>query len=315
MDPLFAMTHDPFDEDQKKDYGFGKKHYINNFLNNNLGFLPKNQIEFGFEKNSGFRVDPKTEYRTNSFGFRDDHWEGPAEIVALGCSNTYGVGVPVKGSWPKILQDMVNKEVRNLSQPGISINELVYQLFAYCKKFGNPKFIFCLFPDPFRIKLPTNENLINALSTSFPQGFGNINLNLQNDAKISNRPKYLKKPYLYDDIVPMELPLYFSMKSIHMLEQYCKSNKINLVWSSWHKDFQETMIEVKDNPFNYFYQNESFNTYYKINSNCHKDYDETLNEYFDSGLDIEDSLSIPHPGVHRHIHIAEAFYEKYGELQ
>jgi hypothetical protein len=44
-----------------------------------------------------------------------------------------------------------------------------------------------------------------------------------------------------------------------------------------------------------------------------KDYDETLNEYFDSGLDIEDSLSIPHPGVHRHIHIAEAFYEKYGE--
>jgi hypothetical protein len=313
MNPLFAMIQDPHDKDERNDYGLGKQYYIENFLKNDLGYYDKNVTQFGQLRKTGIRVDLGTEYKTNNFGFRDKDWNGSAEILAVGCSNTYGIGVPVEGTWPTIFQDMVKKEVRNLSRPGISTNELVSQLFAYFKKFGNPNFIFCLFPDPFRIKLPTNKNLMNSLMPQVNEAFAHVNLDFTHSQKISSRPQYSKKPYLYEDVIPVELPLFFSMQAIHILEQYCISNNIKLLWSTWHPDLHQVMLTVKDNPFNSFYPNEAFLVMNKITDDCHQEYKELLGKYFNHGLDTEEDLSQAHPGVHRNVHIAEAFYKKYSE--
>ena len=60
----------------------------------------------------------------------------------------------------KMLEDLAGKAVHNISRPGISIQELIFQIFAYFKTFGNPDTLICLFPDPYRMQVPVKKNLI-----------------------------------------------------------------------------------------------------------------------------------------------------------
>jgi hypothetical protein len=107
------------------------------------------------------------------------------------------------------------------------------------------------------------------------------------------------------------------MKSIHMLEQYCKSNNIKLIWSFWHNPIAQVLINSKQDIFNNFFVNEDFIiNHHPVNGpeifikNCHEEYRNEFEKYFDGGLDVEDSIDLSHPGVHKHIHIAEAFYKE-----
>jgi hypothetical protein len=303
MNPLNAMV---LNNVILEDYKQGSQYYIDNFLKNNLGMKNKNQVFFGHHSSNGVLIDKKTQYKTNNFGFRDEDWNGPVDVLAIGCSNTYGIGVPVEGTWPRILQDLLGQKVRNLSSPGISIQELIFNAFAYFKEFGNPKTILCLFPDPFRVKLPTKENLVVG-DISFP--FINIHLNKKSNTSISDMPKYLKRPYDYYDTLPMEFSLFLNTALIHMLEQYCNSNNIKLLWSSWYSEFYDVVDRVEDSGFNNFLRNKDFIADQEGNNNCHNKYKDLPDEYFNRGLDGNDFFD-SHPGVHKNIHIAEAFYSE-----
>lgn len=39
------------------------------------------------------------------------------------------------------------------------------------------------------------------------------------------------------------------MQAIHLLEQYCRSNNIKLIWSSWHTDTVNALSNDKENIF------------------------------------------------------------------
>jgi hypothetical protein len=309
MDPLYAMSYSIKDT---KDFNQEKKYYIDNYLDNKLGYIDTNRVELGQFRSDGIIVDSNTEYRTNNFGFRDQNWRKASEIIAVGCSNTYGIGIPSEWTWPKILEKMTENTVNNLSKPGASINDLVLQLFAYFKKFGHPKIILCLFPDPFRIKIPVNKNLAVTKMQNENSPYGMLHSRADSINGYKNLPQYSKKPHYYENLIPMEVPLAFSMQSIHILEQYCNTNNIKLIWSSWYMDMQNVLTQIKDLPFNNFYSNNEFmvDNKIKMNTECHKNYADLPWEYFDGGLDIEDDASQAHPGIHRHIHIAEAFYEE-----
>lgn len=302
MNPLNAIISK--DKATNEEYKKSPQYYIDNFLKNSLGMKHKNQNVYGHGTSSGVVVDKNTNYKTNNFGFRDEDWNGQAEVLAMGCSNTYGVGVPVEGTWPSILQDLVDKKVRNLSAPGISIQDLIFNAFAYFKEFGNPKTILCLFPDPFRLKLPTKENLITG-DISVP--FIDVHFTKKSNTKISSMPKYIKRPYDYLDILPMEFSLFLNTSLIQILEQYCNSNSIQLLWSSWYSEFYDVVDQIKDCPFNNFLSNKDFITDQIGNNQCHKKYKDLPDEYFNKGLDGKDFFN-SHPGIHKNIHIAEAFY-------
>jgi len=310
MNPLEAAIYAT--EVNHEDYQHPQEYYVENFLNNSLGFPNKNTKEFGQLRRKKIRVDPKTEYATNNFGFRDKNWDKVSEILAVGCSNTYGIGVPIEGSWPKILEKLTNKNVHNLSRPGISIQELVFQMFAYFEKFGNPEIIVCLFPDPFRIVVPVKPGLVGVgkeISDSRP--VESLHLDKYNNTKISDRKKYLKIPYDYEDIFPMEFPLYFSMRAIHMLEQYCRTNKIKLIWSSWHPLTLNVFEQLKEITFTNFVNSKEFTiTNERLESICHTTYPEVEDRYFSWGQDIETGKDQSHIGVHKHLHIAEEFYKE-----
>jgi hypothetical protein len=308
MNPLYAMI----DQGKKHDdYPNSKDYYIDNYLNNILGNnLNKNSKSFGYQGRGGIIVDADTEYVTNNFGFRCKDWYKAAEILTIGCSNTYGLGVPMNGSWPKILEKISNKNVHNLSQPGLSIQELVFQTFSYFKKFGNPETIVCLFPDPFRMIVPIKSGLIGVTNDIDNKPLDTVHLSIYTGKNISDRKKYLKIPYDYTDVLPMEFALFFSMKAIHMLEQYCFANNIKLIWSSWNFQVLDVFTQLENLPFNNFLHSNEFIVDTGIAENCHIEYKEIDNKYFYSGQDIEGGPEYAHCGVHKHLHIAEEFYKE-----
>lgn len=330
MNPLFAMT-DGYEINE--DYSLDSKEYRDLLLKNNIiNNKHINTSMFGQPRTDNIIVDPETEYSLNNLGYRDIDWIGKAEILAVGCSNTWGFGVPVDERWTNILGKKINKEIRNLSFPGGSINDLVAKSFEHFKIFGNPEIMLCLFPDPFRLRLPVKKNLIkNFLLTKNTSDnkniisdpdlfFANIHIN-ENQKLNSQRMKYIKRPYTYQEILPLELLLFFSMQSIHLLEQYCNSNGIKLIWATWHRNTFNALSNDKENIFSNIVFNEDLlidhhldyegklkdNEYDK---DCHKEYENYFKKYFNIGGDIQDGLENAHPGVHKHIHIAEAFYKE-----
>ena len=69
------------------------------------------------EKNRTILDNYTNDYYTNNFHFRDTvNWESgkPSDIIALGCSHTYGIGVPQDYNWPSIIKLKTNKSLANL---------------------------------------------------------------------------------------------------------------------------------------------------------------------------------------------------------
>jgi hypothetical protein len=328
MNPVLAMI-DGYETDE--DYSMDSKEYRNLLLKNTLTkYIGINTTRFGQNRINNILVDPKTEYSINNFGYRDVDWIEKAEILAVGCSNTWGYGVPVDGRWTNILGERINKEIRNLSFPGGSINDLVAKSFEYFKIFGNPEIMLCLFPDPFRLRLPIKKNIIKEFTLNKEDSknnlskpdltFGDIQLDVHPEPT-SQRNKYIKRPYTYREILPLEVPLFFSMQAIHLLEQYCRSNNIKLIWSSWHVDTVNALTNDKENIFSDVVFNKDLVIDYHLNNinklenkefdeDCHKEYENYFKHCFHIGGDVEDGLSNAHPGVHKHIHIAEGFYQE-----
>ena len=81
---------------------------------------------------------------------KDEFIENKTDVLTAGCSISFGLGLPENGVWPNILQNTTKYNVNNISYPGYSIMYLCDNIIKYCEKFGDPKYIFCLFPDFFR---------------------------------------------------------------------------------------------------------------------------------------------------------------------
>ena len=63
--------------------------------------------------NSVETIDEVNTYEINSIGCRGEVDEN-SEIIASGCSITFGLGVPEDGRWTNFLSKKINKSVTNL---------------------------------------------------------------------------------------------------------------------------------------------------------------------------------------------------------
>lgn len=223
----------------------------------------------------------------NKFMFRSDDFiekHDKFHVVFSGCSNTWGSGLLKEELWSYKTYKLITQDKKcsgyfNLGILGTSSSFIIINLFKYFKKYGNPNVIFINFPDSLRF-------------------FAYDNLN----------KKYYDAFYKKDSKEMLDL---ISFNYYFMLEQYCKSNNIQLYSFSW-TDVKEYFLfphEVLKVPF------DSFETYYKIDqndiyNNLKKDKELNKDDKY-----LEFARDGMHPGTSFHNYWSKFIYDKYRENQ
>lgn len=258
------------------------------------------------------------QYNLNSDGMRSVEFSEKPEILALGCSLTFGTGLPKKDVWPSLLESMVNKDgfdykVGVIAYNGGSIMKSISCLFSMIHKYQyTPKYIFCNFPS----------------------------INRYHFIDKSNKESYLMQDYILYDFLGTEQEkadwvYYINLEYIKMLEVFCDRSGINLIWSSWEEDisldaycskyFNRYRIEKTRHLFDP-YPRGDIEAYKMKNWNeikCHESILEEVGEYaFNCAYDNAKALPpvvregspdfMPHYGIHRQQHWADFFYKEAG---
>jgi len=187
-------------------------------------------------------------YEENYYGYRSKQFTETDDFLAAGCSQTFGLGVHKEFIWPNVLGKKINVEIPNLSIVGGSISSIINNLYAYFKKFGNPKTLLLLLPDPYRMQIPTQRKLITSshIADEDPKEPNHPYLTylyLQGNTQ-SIIEKYKKVPFNLEDIIPADIPFFYSMRSISNLIQYCKISNIKLIFSSHDAAFDSILSKA-----------------------------------------------------------------------
>lgn len=276
--------------------------------------------------------DPKTsnhkqdfmpvEYSLNKFGFRSKEFEAGTKMLVLGCSHTFGDGLPYDQTWPYLLAKKMGVSYDNLARGGESSISQIIKAFSYFEKFGNPDILVALFPLYRMPSVYVEGKLASAFNSNQDQirKFKEKSMVENIDIELGEFAMYSKAPHVPESIIPKEFSFFYEAAFIDMLRQYCKTNKIKLVWSIWHREYMPHLYEKinsyyperHDNYlamecFNYPYESlrgiDNFLEYNLLD--CHNE-----NREHPLFYKAADTLgkTLPHWGFHKHIHVAENFY-------
>jgi hypothetical protein len=262
-------------------------------------------------------------YKPNSHGWRGPDFSENTKALILGCSQTFGVGLPEEKTWPHLLFEKTKLPFVNLAFPGDSIVAQVRKSFHYFKTFGHPEVIVGLFPF-FRMEIPLSPKNLwpsHIERESYEQKTYNV------EVFAGDKPKYVKLPFNPSSVFTQEVTFYYSHMLLFILEQYCVSHNIQFIWGSWEKDYDKSyhLIDkidkdvyknfcnlgisdwervVKNNKLEEFIPNENKTV-------CHLEYENDF--FFHHGSDVSKGLEFSHFGFHKNIHIAESFYKHWIE--
>ena len=230
-------------------------------------------------------------YKYNSHGFRSIEFSPEVDILTAGCSFTFGSGLPFEYTWSQQLQRKItNKKIATISSPGYSTQKIISYIFKYFKSIGNPKMIICLLPDFYRFLFL--EKVSNKMVSHYKQ----IHQNSTLDKKFKQQIK--------SSSPPMNWGYYINYEYILMLEQYCESNDIKLIWSTWDTD--EAFDHDKNNIFHEIGFNNVHESLRDIFKYYHYDQENlifdnmALSISFDRNGKIQYSERTPHPLLHCH---------------
>lgn len=275
--------------------------------------IPKLQGDDRYRDDGSAFGDNVNLYNLNSRAFRSPEFDGTADLVTIGCSQTFGVGVPQEHGWPSRLSEMTGMSLANLGMPGTGAQDGFNKLLAYVEEYGKPKAVAVLYTDYRRmnagLRYDSNTSNSSLNHESSGVGIGLIRIDPRSGKDIAS---YSKKPYNLDNILALEFTMYQTMLSIDYMTLYCKEAGIKLAYSSWEPQMQE-LLTLK---YNYntatvgmdsFIQWDNFlHNLEKENPTCHEDKSNLYGETWHRGDDIYS----PHIGIHQHLHYAELFAEK-----
>lgn len=295
------------------------------------------QSLFGFYSMFGNRdldwieeADPSNSYRLNSYGYRDPEYSGTAELIATGCSQTFGQGVPENYRWSNMLAEKLNMSVATVAVPGWSTMGAINAVMSHIITYGKPKIVALLLPDLFRFDYVKNSKIIIDTSNS---GFDSpIRLDIGHSGHIKKYPKISKRPHVAEEVINPETTTFLNGQILRFFLEYCKEAGIKVVWASWEGSVQELVRHIKDIKFEKLdkkYQSKiDFSDYVEIDychdglqnlrklskKKCHLSEKEKLDSnvkmYYNYGSDKDG-----HMGIHAHIHIVDAFYRRLHRLE
>lgn len=261
-------------------------------------------------------------YNHNSYGYRCDEFNNQ-EVLILGCSYTRGDGLPLDLTWPYMIANKMNKPYINLAKGGDGMQAQVFKAFQFFREFYNPKYIFGLFPLT-RLEMPYVKDVF---AVDKNPKIIDINKKYIQNVFISNTKieKFSKLPHSIDEIMPEEASIFYNLMFIQMLDQYCKSNNIKFLWTTYNdleykgnqshvlnklklsSYFNEPALHWSDKPIKHnschseFSNNQLF--YYAADSEEH---DLNLSKEYLKFYKPTDPIG--HWGFHKHMHLAETIY-------
>lgn len=262
-----------------------------------------------------FYLDQANTYDINDLGFRSKDFKEGTDLVFSGCSFTFGIGLPEDVIWGVQIAKELGMEYSNLGLPGDSVAGIVTNIYQYFKKYGHPKILLCMFPDFYRTIIPENSDVLVSTINNTNSYHALTKLSIINQ----NWPKYSKKPHDVQNVISPDIPFYYSMQYIKMLEQYCKMAGIKFFWSTWssmlysllnkQNNFSDSFLYVESNQWEF----RGAKDVYLLECDKHDYLKEIYPDNFDMATDVEDAYYYDkkswHSGVHRHTHWKEYFLE------
>jgi len=190
-------------------HGDSEERYQEN-LKNNYNLLEKHDW-----------VNKTIEYKYNNLTFRGDDFDDQPCAVFLGCSYTFGVGIPIENTFAYIVAKQLNLKCINLGISG-STNDSAYRFGSYYIPKLNTKLVVFNVVQSSRLEIISNDETFHFLAPSsiYPQ------------------------ETFYKEWISGESNMYFNMKkNIEALNLICNNNNIKFV----HLDSTE-MLTSLDSP-------------------------------------------------------------------
>jgi hypothetical protein len=172
----------------------------------------------------------------SSHGYRCPKWDpmpdGKKNVVVLGCSHTYGVGLEDNEHWVHHVSQHNTTRLRywNLGQPGASADKVVRILHG-CEKVIHPSIIIVCWPAWSR-----REKLHH-----YPESLTNHNEELMNETNETDKHNFLKNVFLVEKFAEKNQCKTFHcfaqdsyqehIKGLNVLEDYTIKN----CWPYWDK--------------------------------------------------------------------------------
>ena len=303
---------------KSKDYLYSDD-VINRLFFNNIGkadILNSHDIFISPET----KTNSEFFYKLNSLNYRSKEFYNSPDIIFSGCSFTYGMGLEENNLWTEMFSKKVGMNGINLGLPGKSVSSIINNIYAYIRDYGKPKHIVCLFPNFNRFELTINKNIMISQRNISEDKYNSSPLYkkteidsgaylqdiIMDSEPLSDKPKYSKKPHIAEDVLPPDLLYWTAIKQILAFEQYCKEANIKLMWTTWDKELNLAINLIKDRYLNQYTNYVLLDDGYDLD--CHQD--QMTNEFlWENAGDRDRGINYSHPGIHFHIHVAEAFYK------
>ena len=275
-------------------------------------------------------VDEHNTYEINALGLRGKI-DTNADVLASGCSITFGIGVPEDGRWTNLLSNRMNRSITNLGNPGGSVATICNHIIHYCMNNKMPKEIFCLMPDFVRSMVVVDKEFYKSGVKRENVGtedylelmFCNPTIRTDGDAVVMETKD---KRNIEDSVSPHQLILN-AVNYIYILESFCLLNNIKLYWTTWDKPSSMIMEQLsklegfKLKNFVPFYPKDTsgqLNVF--IKNTCILDHSSEFkdNLCWPSGsnysiIDYKKQPHMSHPGIHFQYHVAEFFYNLHNQ--
>ena len=305
-----------------------KRHFTNSGIYGYYHPFRKDPVASKSDKSiqdQGYIIDEANTYRINSVGCRGEVYEN-SDIVASGCSITFGLGVPELARWTNFLSQKSDKSVLNLGNPGASVETICNQIIQYCMNNKMPKEIFCLMPDLFRnMVVVDKEFYVSKVDRGELGKKDNLELIFCNPEVYTDKHgvymEITDKKYIEDYTSPHQLILN-SINYIYLLESFCLTNNIKLYWSTWNGPSALILNKLKKigkfklkNYYPLFPSIESEHPLAQPHVDCFSFHESEFKHHpsWVQGTDYiimnnKKDFSMSHPGIHYQYHIADFFY-------
>lgn len=244
------------------------------------------------------------EYPKNNYGYRSDDFSeenAKSSILAVGCSVTYGTGLPSEYMWPNMLKKLLgHKTFASMASPGRPIEIIANDVYNYIRKFGKPAAVVMLLPDIrryYRIEEYKDRTTFRSLLLHHLPQF----------KKDKDFPIQDQKSLDYINTIITEHNLMYNLVSrVTQLEDFLKAISVPFVYSTWNNSVLSYLSTYKDS-FSNFVE-------YKL-----VDKDRYIYETMDEATnDLEKQLwaaaadtktNTPHPGIGEQKFYAKLFYD------